>query len=308
MASNPYKILGVKKDASEKEIKQKYRELAKKYHPDLNPDNKEASEKFSDIGAAYEILSDQEKRRAFDAGEIDMAGNRKQQQFYRDFAGGAQHNRYRHYGGGRSYTRQSSENEDDFSDFQDLFSNLFSGSTRTTTRQRPRNTLYSLRVSFIDAACGATKRLTLPDGDVLDVNIPAGISSGKKLKLKGKGRKTPDDGLTGDALVTIEVEPHPYFTRNGHTISVEVPVGFDESILGKKIKVPTIHGPVEMKLPKLVSSGSKLKLSGKGISGGDQYVVIKIVMPDSFPPELENAIAEWSSNQSHNPRKKMEHI
>jgi DnaJ-class molecular chaperone len=294
MASNPYEILGVSKDASEADIKIAYRKLAKKHHPDLNPGNKDADAKFKELNAANDILSDKDKRAAFDRGETDMDGQpryqQQQQRTYRDYAEGPQGGRY-HFGGG----------DFDLSDIEGLFGGL--GGGHGGFRQPSTDVHYSIEIDFLEAALGAKKRITMPDGKALDITIPEGIEEGQKLRLKGQGKQTPK---IGDAYVEVHIRPHPLFIRKEKDISLEVPITLQESVLGAKIKVPTIHGPVDMAIPKCANSGLTLRLKGKGIKGSDQYVTLKLVMPKEIDAELEDAIRKWSETHSYNPRKAME--
>ena len=257
MARNPYEILGINNFASEAEIKTAYRKLARKYHPDLNPSDKNAGDKFKEINTANALLSDKEKRAAFDRGEINMEEQpqyKQQKQTYRDFADGHQDGRYQ-FGGG------------DFN-FEDLFSGV--RGRGGFNQQESADINYSIEVNFLEAAIGAKKRVTMPDGKNLEINIPEGIAEGQKLRLKGQG-KNP----SGDAYVELHIRSHPFFTRNGKDINIELPISLQESVLGKNIQVPTIHGVVEMKIPKAASSGVILRLKGKGIKSGDQYIKLK---------------------------------
>lgn len=290
MAKNPYEILGVNKDASDADIKAAYRKLAKKHHPDLNPTNKNADEKFKEVNAANDLLSDKDKRAAFDRGEIDMEGQsryQQQQRTYRDFADGPQGGRY-HFNGG----------DFDLSDLEGLFGGRAGGSGFS---RQSADVHYSIEVDFLEAARGAKKRVTMPDGKTLDIAIPEGIDEGQKLRLKGQGSQP-----SGDAYVEVHIRSHPFFTRKGKDITVEVPVALQESVLGGKIQVPTVHGPVEMAIPKGASSGATLRLKNKGIKGGDQYVKLKLVMPKEIDADLEQAIKKWSETHAYNPRASME--
>lgn len=289
----PYEILGVSKDASEADIKSAYRSMAKKYHPDLNPDKKEADKKFKEVSAAYELLADKEKRAAFDRGEIDMEGQPRQQQFYRDHAQGPQGNRY--------YYNSSGSNPEDL-DMESIFGSFFGGRSGASSRGRQSaDSHYTIEVDFLDAARGSSKRVTMPDGRTLDITIPAGIEEGQQLRLKGQGAKTG-----GDAYVQVHIGRHPAFTRKGKDIYAETPIGFHESILGSKVQVPTIHGSVEVTIPKGASSGSTLRIKGKGIKDGDQYITLKIVMPASIDTKLEDMIRTWSKDHAYNPRSQKE--
>jgi DnaJ-class molecular chaperone len=304
MAKTPYEILGVAKDASEADIKSAYRRLAKKYHPDLNPGNKEAAQKFQELGSANAILSDKEKRAAFDRGEIDMEGQpARPQQTYRDYAQGPQGARYYNFaqGGDDDFNRF------DTSDLGDIFGSFFrggAGGTRGFSGASP-DVHYSIEIDFMDAAKGGKKEVTMPDGKALKLTIPEGIEDGQQLRLKGQGGKGAK-GEAGDAYVQVHIRPHLAFTRKGQDIYVELPVGFQESILGSHIEVPTIHGPVGMTIPKGASTGSILRLKGKGIKQGNQYVKLKIVMPQTIDPELETLIRGWAEKHAFNPRKTTE--
>ena len=281
MAKSPYDILGINKSANEAEIKAAYRKLAKKHHPDLNPGNKEADAKFKELNAANDLLSDANKRAAFDRGEIDMEGqprHQQQQRTYRDFAEGPQGNRY-HFGGG---------------DFD--FSELFGGFGGRASRP-PTETHYTIEVEFMEAVRGAKKRVTMPDGKTLDITIPEGIEEGQQLRLKNQ---------SGDVHIEVHIRPHPYFTRKDKDITIEVPITLQESVLGGKIQVPTPHGLVEMTVPKAARPDTMLRLKGKGIKGGDQYVKLKLTMPKEIDEELEASIRKWSETHAYNPRKAME--
>ncbi|MDI1229267.1 MAG: DnaJ C-terminal domain-containing protein [bacterium] len=293
MTKSPYEILGVKQDASDAEIKLAYRNLAKKYHPDLNPGKTEAVEKFKELNAANDLICDKEKRAAFDRGEIDMEGKRHSQQGpnYRDYADTSQGQRY-----------QADASSFDMSDFESLFRGFRGGGASTDSgRKASMDRHYSIDIDFIEAVLGAKKRITMPDAKTLDIQFPAGIDDGQKLRLKGQGADS-----SGDAYVEVKVRPHVYLTRRGEDIHIELPVTFAESILGAKVKVPTIHGPVEVTIPKGASSGTVLRLKGKGVRSGDAYIKIKIDMPAEIDAELESAIKKWAEAHTYNPRAEME--
>jgi DnaJ-class molecular chaperone len=301
VAADPYDTVGVKRDASQEEIRAAYRKLAKQLHPDLNPGDKKAEEKFKTVSAAYDILGDAEKRARFDRGEIDASGaERPREPYYRDFHGaGAQEHPYHSSAG--------------FEDLGDVFSDLFGGAEggRARFRMRGGDVHYGLPVEFLEAVNGATKRISLPDGSTLDVNIPAGTADGQVLRLRGKGAAGIGGGPPGDALVTISVRPHPFFSRKGDDIELVLPVTLREAVLGAQLEVPTPTGRVRMTIPKGASSGARLRLRGKGVprrdgSRGDEYVVLSVVLPDRPDPELEAFVERWSAGQSQNPRSHLE--
>jgi DnaJ-class molecular chaperone len=298
---DPYETLGVKRDASADEIRSAYRKLAKLHHPDLNPGKKEAEERFKAVSAAYDLLSDKEKRARFDRGEIDASGAEKppERHFYRDFG---------ETPGGGKYRSGASFDPDDLSSiFEQAFGRAggpgFGGAREFN--MRGADARYALSVPFLDAVNGATRRLTLPDGHTLDVNIPAGVQSGQILRLAGKGMPGFGDGPPGDALIEIGVEPHPFFRREGKDIHLELPVTLQEAVLGAKVEVPTVKGAVALKIPPNSTGGSKLRLKGRGVSGGDQYVELKIALPTGSEPELEEFLKNWKPHHPFDPRRHM---
>ena len=306
MSRDPYELLGVKRDAPQKEIQGAFRKLAKKLHPDLNPGDKNAEARFKEISVAYELLSDEEKRARFDRGEIDMTGaEQAPRNYYRDYAssggaGGPYHN-----GGGFA----------DFGDADDIFANFFSrragaggaGSFRTPGRDRH----FSMEVDFLDAVNGAKTQVKLPDGAALDVQIPPGTRDSQVLRLRGKGEPGFGGGPAGDALIEIKVRPHRFFTRDGDDIRLELPITLGEAVLGGKIRVPTPSGPVDLVLPPNSSSGKVLRIRGKGVpcgnaGAGNVYVTLKIVLPDRPDEELAGFMKRWTSGTTQNPRQGME--
>jgi DnaJ-class molecular chaperone len=302
VAADPYQVLGVSKDASQEDIQQAYRKLAKKHHPDLNPGNKKAEERFKDIGTAYDILGDPEKRARFDRGEIDASGQeRPRERYYRDFHGAdAEPHTYSTHGGFA-----------DFMETEDILKGMFGRGGEARIRLRGQDALYRLPVEFLEALNGATKRITLPDGGTLDVVIPPGTRDKQVLRLRGKGGPGLGGGPPGDALVEIEVEPHKFFTRKGDDIHLELPISLPEAVLGAKLDVPTPTGPVRMTVPKGANTGTVLRLRGKGAprsdkTHGDQYVTLKIVLPQQLDPELEEFARRWQAGQDQNPRRHLE--
>lgn len=296
--ADPYELLGVARDASQKDIQQAFRQLAKKLHPDLNPGDKEAQTKFQAISAAYDILGDEEKRGRFDRGEIDASGaERPQRRYYRDFADAGE--AAGAYGGGGGYA--------DMGDADDILAAFFArGGSRRGFRMRGRDRHYHLDVDFLDAVNGATRRIVLPDGSALDVAIPAGAEEGQTLRLKGKGEPGPEGGEAGDALIEITVKPHPLFKRDGDDIRLEVPISLVEAVLGGKVTVPTPTGAVSVTVPKGSNSGRVLRLKGKGVAGrGDEYLTLRVMLPDTPDPELEAFAEGWTAGKAHNPRREM---
>ena len=302
MAQELYDILGVKKDAKADDIRAAYRKLAKKNHPDLNPGDKKAEETFRKVQAAYDILSDKEKRRQYDAGEIDAEGKETQRRFYREYAGAGDDHPYYSSAG--------------FEDLGDIFSDLFGARTRgdeeVHIRLRGGDVRYRLPVSFLDAVNGAKKRVTMPDGKTLDITIPAGHRDGQMLRLKGKGMPGLGGGEAGDAYVEVEVEPHPTFRRRERDIIVELPVALNEAVLGAKVTVPTVQGSVTMTIPAGSNTGDTLRLKGKGVpaagkrKAGDQLVTLKVVLPKKPDAKLKALVEDWARDHAYDPRRGME--
>ncbi len=298
---DPYEILGVEKSATADEIQKAYRRLAKKLHPDLNPGNKEAEERFKEVAVAYGLLSDADKRRRFDSGEIDASGaERPRERFYRDFAGDA--------AAGGAYEDQSAFA--DLGDVDDLLAQLLGRQARQARRGRGADLHFRLAIDFLDAVNGATQRLTLPEGGTLDVTIPPGIHEGQMLRLRGKGAPPPGEGEPGDALVEISIRPHRFFSRHGSDIHLDLPVTLAEAALGARIKVPTPSGPVMLTVPKASNTGTILRLKGKGVPGrggpGDQLIKVKVMLPDQPDPELEAFLANWKPGERYDPRRDMQ--
>ena len=309
MAGDPYETLGVKKDATPEQIRAAYRRRAKKLHPDLNPGDKDAERNFKELNAANDLLSDPEKRAKFDRGEIDASGAEKppqQQRYYRDFAGAA---------GRGDNPYQSAAGFADFGDSSDIFADLF-GSGRAGTggrgnfRMRGSDVHYRLEVDFLDAVNGASKQVTLADGKPLDITIPPGTKDGQTLRLKGKGEPGHGGGEPGDALIEIAVRSHPFFTRDGDDIRLDLPVSIREAVKGGKVRVPTPTGPVVANVPAWSSSGKVLRLKGRGAprrdaTRGDLYATLTIVLPEKPDPGLEQAIDSWRGDADENPRRRL---
>lgn len=311
MSDDPYSILGVSKTATADEIKKAYRKLARTSHPDINPDDKGAKERFVKISNAYDLLKDPKTRARFDAGEIDASGQEKpDRRFYRDYADAP----------GNTY--QSNRGFEGFEGFGGSGGDIFEEILRRQTRGgqsagggrqgfalRGADRRYALEVAFLDAVRGEKTRITLPDGASLEVQIPAGVTDGQTIRLRGKGDPGHGGGPAGDALITISVRPHPVFRREGDDIVLTLPITLDEAVLGAKVATPTIDGRVNLTIPAGASSGQTLRLRGRGVKigkgdkRGDQRVELKIVAPPSIDEGLKTFMEEWRKDHAHDPRK-----
>jgi DnaJ-class molecular chaperone len=310
MAEDLYDILGVPRGATEDEIRSAFRKLAKANHPDVNPGNASAGERFKKITAANDILSDPEKRRQYDAGEIDAKGDVRRPQWNR--AAGAR--RGAHTARGFEGRSGSGGGFDDFS-FSDIFSDVF-GATGSAGRReahgfsaKGQDLRYSLEIDFLEAVLGAKKRVTLPDGGVLDLAVPEGVTDGQVLRLKGKGTPGSPGADPGDALVEIKIRPHPDFKREGDDILLDLPITIDEAVLGGRVEVPTPTGRVQLSIPKGTSSGKTFRLKGKGVRGksgsaGDQLVTTKIILPQDIDDSLSYFFSEWRQKHGYDPGRK----
>jgi DnaJ-class molecular chaperone len=297
---DPYETLGVSKTASADEIRKAYRNLAKKLHPDLNPGDKQAEERFKEVAAANDLLSDPEKRRRYDAGEIDASGAEKappHARYYRDYAAE----------GGHPYEGQGAYG--DFAQGDDLFADLLRRAAEQARRRPGADLHYELPIDFLDAANGASKTITLPQGGTLNVTIPAGVEDGQTLRLRAKGAPSQGEGPPGDALVQIVVKPHRYFTREGDDILLDLPITVKEAALGAEVRTPTTTGNVMLKIPKLSNTGDVLRLRGKGVKtrtgAGDELVKLKVMMPTEADPGLDAFLADWKPAASYDPREEM---
>jgi DnaJ-class molecular chaperone len=309
--ADPYATLGVARGASEADIKKAYRKLAKELHPDRNKDNPKASERFSQVTQAYDLLTDKDKRARFDRGEIDGEGNPTAPfGFGGHPAGGPQGGFRADFGGGG-----------DGGDFGDIFEGLFGGGTRGRSgpggfsggfggfgrRAQPKgaNVPYRLSVAFEDAATLAAQRITLGDGKTIDLKLPAGVETGTQMRLGGKGEEGP--GGAGDAIVTIEIQPHRFYTRDGNDILLDLPVSLSEAVLGAEVRVPTPDGAVMLKVPKGTSSGKVLRLKNRGFhkKGGGRGDLLVTLMVDL--PVNDDALIEFAQGwkDKGNPRGRM---
>ncbi len=302
--SDPYSILGVPRSASEKEVKSAYRKLAKELHPDRNSDNPRATERFSEVTRAYDILSDKDKRARFDRGEIDIDGNPAN-----PFSGG-----FGGSGGGFGGGGGNMGGGSDGIDISDLFEGLFGGGRGNSTgggagmgggfgrRPAPKgnNMAYRLKVSLIDAATRAPQRITLADGKTIDLKLPAGVEDGTQMRLGGKGEAGP--GGNGDAIVTIMIEPHSFFRRDGDNLRLDLPITLDEAVNGARLKVPTADGAVMLSVAPGSSSGKTLRLKEKGFSRkdgsrGDQLVTLEIDLPPA-DADLQSRLEGWTDRRN----------
>jgi DnaJ-class molecular chaperone len=315
MALDLYQRLGLKRGASEAEIKKAYRSLAKQLHPDRNQDNPNAAKRFGEVTAAYDLLSDKDKRARYDRGEIDEDGNPKM-----PFGGG-----FGGYPGGAGGPQPGAgagfENFNfgggETADLGDLFEGLFGGGAAGARqrggpfgsfRQRGRppekgaDVAYRLKVAFEDAVALKPQRITLADGKTIDLKLPQGLEDGTRIRLAGKGEVGA--GGRGDAIVTIEIAPHRFYTRDGTNIRLELPITLKEAVLGGKVKVPTPDGPVMLTVPKGTTSGKVLRLKERGFvakdgTRGDQLIAVEIAVPPD-DAELQRFVETW--NDGGNPR------
>ncbi|MGA2143237.1 MAG: J domain-containing protein [Brevinematales bacterium] len=295
---DPYEILGVSKNASDEEIKNAYRKLAKKYHPDLNPNNKEGEAKFKELGIAYKLIENKEAREKYEKGLIDA-------QFTEGSDSGSGRPFYSNQDGKGRYTNHFDENTEDL--FKSFFSN-YKG--KTGNMDFPgQDHLYSLMIDLKDAVIGCEKEIQLPDGNKLKIKIPAGIHEKDKLRIKGRGGPGIGAGIPGDAYIEISIKPSEIFKINRNNLEIGIPLSLDEAVNGSKITVPTIDGSVTMNIPPGVNTGSKFRIKGKGLPEGkskirgDQIVVIEVALPEKTDAEFREFIQKWSRKNPYNPRK-----
>ena len=300
---DPYQTLGVSKTATQDEIRKAYRRLAKKLHPDLNPGDKAAEAKFKEVSSAHELLSDADKRRRFDAGEIDASGQEQAPRgFWREHAAGP---------GGERYYRAGGGGPEDFVDLGSVFSEMFSGRGRTQERDISEDLSASLAVPFLAAARGGKQRVTLPDGRTIDIDIPEGATDRQMLRLKGQGAKH-GKAKPGDLYIELHIQPHAFFERRDSDIHMELPVTIREAVLGSRVRVPTVGGAVMLNVPAGSNAGSTLRIKGRGVldrkSGvrGDQYVKLKLVLPEQADEALKKFLEDWEAGREHDPRQAME--
>lgn len=306
--ATPYDVLGVPKTATDDEIRAAYRKLAKANHPDLNPGNKEAEHRFKEIAAAYAIIGDAAKRKRYDAGEIDETGaEQPERQYYRQYAEAEPGSKYEWGGelGG-------------YDDLGGIFSELFGRGrpgeehgARAQFRARGADVRYKLAIEFLEAVNGCKKRVDLPDGRTIDVLVPAGVEDGQQLRLARLGAPGIGGGPAGNAIIEIEIRPHAMFRREGTTIKSVLPITLKEALAGASVRVETVTGSIDLRVPKGSNSGNVLRLKGKGVPDpksskrGDHLIELRIMLPERPDAELERLVTEWEAQHPYDPRKTM---
>lgn len=299
LMKNLYSILGVSKSASQQEVKSAYRKLAKQHHPDANPGDTKVEEKFKEISAAYNILGDEKQRARYDRGEIDESGQEKMSGFR-----GGRASSSSGFGGGAG-------GADDI--FSEIFGNFRGGGGfRGRVPEKGRDRKFAIEIDFMQTALGDKRRLTMGDGGrTLDVAIPAGVTDGQQIRLRGQGEPGSAGGPAGDILINLTVKPHNFFRRDGQNVKVELPISLPEAVLGATVKVPTVDGTVNLKVPPSSNTGTTLRLKGKGIASpkkgqrGDQLVKLKVVLPDKQDKELQDWVEKWAEKHAYDARSKL---
>ena len=321
---DPYSILGVSKGASEAEVKSAYRRLAKKLHPDANKHDPKAASHFAELNAAYEIVGDDDKRKAFDRGEIDAEGKPRFQGFE-----GAQPGGGAGFGPGGGHFESFSFGPDGFQrrgrggfqggGFEDMLRGMFGHTKRGQRAQfepedfgaavTGQDLQASLTISLADAAKGSKARVHLPTGKDVDVKIPAGLTGGQQIRLKGQGWPSAV-GKAGDALITVNVAPHPVFKPEGADLRLDLPITLYEAVLGGRVRVPTLDGAVELAIPAGTDSGRTFRLKGKGLKAktgaGDLLATVRIVLPEHADDELKELMRKLRDKRPYDPRSDME--
>jgi DnaJ-class molecular chaperone len=322
---DPYEVLGVTRGAAASQIKSAFRKLAKKHHPDANKDDPKASERFAEGNSAYEILGDEKKRKQFDAGEIDAEGKPRFTGFEGAHPGG--------FGGGAgsdahfetfTWGPQGAQRSADGGrggfggGFDDILKEMMSGRARGRRQAHfepeefapapGQDAAASTTISLSDLAHGGSRRVYLPTGKEVDVKIPAGLSDGQQIRLKGQGFPGAG-GVSGDAIVTVHIAKHPYFERDGSNIRLELPIALYEAVLGGKVRVPTLDGAVELAIPANTNGGRTFRLKGKGLPDkqgkGDLLATVRIVLPESADGDLEECMRKLRDSAPYDPRKSL---
>jgi DnaJ-class molecular chaperone len=311
---DPYEVLGVPRGASAAAIKSAYRKLAKKHHPDNNKNDPKSAARFSEINSANEIIGDEDKRKQFDRGEIDAEGKPR----FQGFPGGDPRTRGAP-GGFETHTFRTGGGLGG-GGFEDILNSMFGGAAARGARPGAGNTFefdtggialdldlsVAMTVSLEEAVKGGEKRVRLPTGKELNVKIPAGVTAGQQIRLKGQGETAPGHP-PGDLLITVSIAPHPFFKVDGSDLRVDLPITLYEAVLGGKVRVPTLGSAVELSIPKNTSSGRTFRLKGKGLpkatgTNGDLFVTTRIMLPDGNDAELEALMQKWRDGHPYNPR------
>jgi DnaJ-class molecular chaperone len=325
---DPYEVLGVQRSASSEDIKRAFRRLAKKLHPDANSKDAKAAAKFAELNSAYELLGDEKKRKAFDRGEIDAEGKPRFHGFEAAGAGrgpggfGRDAN-FESFTWGPDGFRRSSGRGGGFGRFEDILSDMFGATTAGPGRRRSggaeaedfdaihrgQDIAAALTITLAEAAKGATRRMRLPTGKDVDVKIPAGLTDGQQIRLKGQGLPG-HGGPAGDALINVTIAPHPLFRTEGSNLRLDLPITLYEAVLGTKLRVPTLDGAVELAIPAGSNASRTFRLKGKGLptrgGHGDLFVTTRIVLPDRKDPELEEMMRRWRDTKPYDARKAIE--
>jgi DnaJ-class molecular chaperone len=324
---DPYEVLGIDRKAGAGEIKSAYRKLAKKLHPDANKNDPKAATRFAELNAAHELLADEQKRKAFDRGEIDAEGKPRFQGYGGFGGGGARPGAGSGAGfgpdanfesfnfGPEGFTRSTRRGRaGGFGGFEDILKEAFGRGGRGAEAQFESedfgvgtDTQAEMSVSLPDAANGSTQRLHLPNGKNVDVKIPAGILNGQHIRLRGQGMPGPHGA--GDLIITVSIAPHPVFTLEGLDVRLDLPITLYEAALGAKVRVPTLDKPVEIAIPPWTSSGRTFRLKGKGFPAkagrGDLFATVRIALPERGDGELEALMKRWQADKPYDPRKDM---
>jgi DnaJ-class molecular chaperone len=327
---DPYEILGVPKNANAAAVKSAYRRLAKKLHPDANKQDKKAATKFAELNAAYEILGDDDKRKAFDRGEIDAEGKPRFRGF-EGFGQGPGASGFNRDGNFETFTwgsegARGARGSGNFRGFSggidDILKDLFGGAAGAQGGggrrpqfepedfgvQQGRDVTGNVTITLAEAATGTTRRVHLPTGKEIEARIPAGLADGQTIRLKGQGMPGPG-GVSGDALIKVAIAPHPLFQRDGANLRLDLPVTLYEAVLGGKVRVPTLDGAVELAIPPGTSSGRTFRVRGKGLpgkdGGGDLFATVRIVLPEAGDAELEELMRRWRTQKPYDPRRDM---
>ena len=323
---DPYDVLGVSKSASAADIKSAFRKLAKKLHPDANKHDPKAASRFAELNAAYEIVGDAEKRKAYDRGEIDAEGKPRFQGF-EGFGSGqpggfGNESAFESFSFGPGGFQRSSgrAGRSGFGGFEDILKDVFSGARggRRSGFQFEEaeefppahggDVTATVTITLAEAAKGTKRRVQLPTGREVEVKIPAGLAEGQQIRLKGQG-VAGARGRPGDVLITVTVAPHPVFERSGADLRLELPVTLYEAVLGGKVRVPTLDGAVELAIPPGTNAGRTFRLKGKGFPAkegtGDLLATVRIVLPEGGDAELEELMRKWRTKKPYDPRKGM---